>query len=113
MNVLLGHGVARSTVDISTITSFHNYLQLCESAYRVMFKLVKIAMTIVVTTAECERSFSALKRVKNRLRTTMNQQRLADLAILTIEKEVADSINIDDILVEFASSDKNRRIVLS
>ena len=40
----------------------------------------------------------------------MNQQ---ILAILTIEKEVADSINIDDILVEFASADINRRIVLS
>ena len=66
-----------------------------------------------MTTAECERSFSALKRIKNHLRTTMNQQRLADLAILTIDKEVADSINIDDILVEFASSDKNRCIVLS
>ena len=37
-----------------------------------------------VSVAECERSFSTLKRLKTYLRNTMGQERLAGLALLNI-----------------------------
>ena len=64
-----------------------------------------------MTSAESERSFSALKRIKTRLRTRMAEDRLSDLATLAIEKEVA-QVDNDKVNDEFASLDKNRRIVL-
>ena len=42
----------------------------------------------------------------------MAQNRLSSLAVLSIEREIAQKIDHDDVIDEFASSDKNRRIVL-
>ena len=67
-------------------------------------------MTICVSTAKCERTFSSLKRIKSYLRSTMSEQRLTDMAILSIERDLADSLKLDDIVDEFAK--QNRRIML-
>ena len=99
--------------DINTTVSFRNYLYSSQPAYESVFKLLQITLTIAVTSAECERSFSTLKRVKTRLRTRMLEERLADLAILSIEKEIMTSLDLDNIVDQFAASDNNRRIVLS
>ena len=45
--------------------------------------------TLPVTVATCERSFSKLKLIKNYLRSTMSEERLSDLAMLSIENERA------------------------
>ncbi len=58
-------------------------------SYPQMFLLANIYLTIPVTSAECERSFSVLKRVKSYLRTTMSQERLSNLSVLDIEAEIA------------------------
>ena len=42
------------------------------------------AMVLPVTSCEAERSFSALRRIKSYLRTTMKQKRLNGLALLNI-----------------------------
>jgi 20S proteasome alpha/beta subunit len=47
-----------------------------------------ILLTIPDTVASAERSFSKLKLVKNYLRSTMSQDRLVDLARLSIESEI-------------------------
>ena len=48
-------------------------------------------MTIAVNTAHCERSFSALKKNKD-LPSTMCEQRLTDLAILSVEREISGTL---------------------
>lgn len=48
---------------------------------------VKLFLTIPVTVASAERSFSKLKLIKNYLRSTMSQERLSGLSILSIENE--------------------------
>ena len=42
----------------------------------------------------------------------MTEQRLTDLAILSIEKELSNDISLDDVVDLFAARDKNSRIVL-
>ena len=79
------------------------------TAFPVLVKSIQIALTIAVSTAHCERSFSALKRIKSYLRSTMTQQRLIDLAI---EKELSKNLSLDNVVDQFASHDKNRRITL-
>ena len=84
------------------------------SAFPNVFKLIQISLTISVSTAECERCFSALKRIKTYLRSTMSNERLAYImAILSIEREIAKEIPFDLIVDKFAAEDKNRRITLT
>ena len=79
-------------------------------AFPNVVKLLQIVMTICVSTAKCERTFSSLKRIKSYLRSSMSEQRLTDIAILSIERDLADSLILDDIVDEFAK--KNRKISL-
>jgi len=82
------------------------------AAFPTLLKAIQIALTIAVSTAECERSFSALKRIKTYLRSTMTEKRLTDLAILAIEKELTSDLSLGAVVNEFATADRNRRIVL-
>jgi len=54
------------------------------AAFPTLLKAVHIALTISVSTAQCERYFTALKWIKTR--SAMTEQWLTDLAILAIEK---------------------------
>lgn len=47
---------------------------------------LRIILTLPVTVARGERSFSKLELIKIYLRSTMSQERLSDLAILSIER---------------------------
>ena len=58
-------------------------------AFPNLTKIIQISLTICVSTASCERSFCTLKRIKTYLRSTMFEQRLNDLSILFIEKEIS------------------------
>lgn len=61
-------------------------------------------LTIPVTVATAERSFSKLKLIKNYLRSVMNQGRLNALSILSIEHEEANNLRntLHSIINEFA-----------
>lgn len=61
-------------------------------AFPALVHFLRIVLTISVTTAKCERSFSALKRIK---RSSMSENRLNDLAIIAIEKNFANDRNLD------------------
>ncbi|KAL4131914.1 hypothetical protein QTP88_009146 [Uroleucon formosanum] len=63
---------------------------------------LRILLTLPITTASAERSFSKLKIIKNYLRTTMVQERLSDLAIISIERDLCENIDYNDIIEKFA-----------
>jgi hypothetical protein len=73
-----------------------------EGFYNVVIAM-RIALTIGITVASAERSFSVLKLIKTYSRSTMTQQRLSDLALISIESEVAKSLKVSDIVSVFAS----------
>ena len=77
-----------STKDVQSVCDVAISLRPLQEAFLLLTKVIEIAMTIDVLTAECERSFSALKRIKTHLRTTMHEERLTDLAVLSIEREL-------------------------
>ena len=72
----------------------------------------RILLTVSVTVASAERSFSKLKLLKNYLRSTMSQERLNGLAMCTIEKDILDTIDLDTVLDDFASRNARRSIFL-
>lgn len=69
----------------------------------------RILLTMPVTVASAERSFSKLKLLKTYLRSTMLQERLNGLAILSIEKNMLENIDIDTIISDFASRNARRK----
>ncbi len=72
----------------------------------------RILLTIPVTVASAERSFSKLKLIKTYLRTTMSQERLSGLAMISIENEFLDGLNYDELIEEFASKNERRSVFL-
>ena len=68
----------------------------------------RILLTVPVTVASAERSFSKLKLLKNYLRSTMSQERLNGLAMCCIEKNILDDIDLDVIINDFASRSARR-----
>ena len=70
----------------------------------------QLVLTMPVSSANAERSFSTLKRVKTYLRSTMAEQRLNNLCIMSIERELSSSLleDINPVLDKFAHM-KNRR----
>ena len=99
--------------DCDSISEVLLEISSLKEAFPTLLKLLQIALTIAVSTAQCERSFSALKRIKSYLRSTMSEQRLVDLAVLSIERDLSQQLSLDEVIDQFAGRDRNRRIMLS
>ena len=76
--------------------------------YPNLLLIMQLAMTLPVSSATCERSFSAMRRVKNYMRSTMLQDRFSALASLHIESDMARKIDIKQLINEFARSSARR-----
>ena len=110
-SILCKRTLAKKTMD-STADVFKELLPLKE-AFPTLLGILRIALTICVSSASCERSFSALKRIKTYLRSTMQEERLVNLAVLSVEREISQTLNLEDVIDKFCAHDKNRRIILS
>ena len=73
-----------------------------------VFSLFKLYLTLPISNASSERSFSSMKFLKSYLRNTMEQVRLSSLAVLYIEKESAKNFVLNDVINEFAQLKKRR-----
>ncbi|CAH2250900.1 zinc finger MYM-type 1-like [Pelobates cultripes] len=63
-----------------------------------------IMLTLPITVATGERSFSKLKIIKNYLRSSMSQERLVGLAMIAIENRTAQEIDFETLLKNFANA---------
>lgn len=63
--------------------------------------LLRIYLSLVCTNVSDERAFSKLKLIKNYLRSTMGEEKLNAFAFLSIEHEILDSLNFDEIIDKF------------
>jgi hypothetical protein len=59
---------------------------------------LRIMLTMPITTAMAEISFSKLKIIKNYMRTTIDQERLSNLTLLSIERELCESLDFSDLI---------------
>ena len=71
--------------------------------------MLRIFVTIAVSVATCEGSFSKLKLIKNYLRSSMSALRLSNPAILSTVQQLTDKINFDIATEEFANK-KARKV---
>ena len=83
---------ALSTCDVDTFPNIHS--------------LLVIGCTLPVTSAEAERSFSLIRRLKTYLRSTMTEGRVSDLAVIAMNYDVR--IPVDDICKAFVQAQPRR-----
>lgn len=63
-----------------------------------ILKIYKYAALIPPTQVKCERDFSKMKLIKTRLRTSLTDQSLQNLMLISTEANMFDSINFDDLV---------------
>lgn len=93
--------------DLNKLSHFDLLDAICVFDLRDAYPNIEIALriylTMPVSVASCERSFSKLKLIKNYLRSRIGQGRLSSLAILSIEYQTTEILNFDEVIKEFAS----------
>ena len=72
---------------------------------------LRLYLCLMVSNCSGERTFSQLKRIKNELRSTMGQNRLNCLSLMSIECDVVQKIDFTSIVQDFALR-KSRKVML-
>ena len=86
-----GEAVPRDHEDLLIFFQDHNLTAQLEN----IVTLLKLALTLPVSSAHDERAFSCLKRVKTYLRSTMTE--LSNLACISINRELISSVTIREL----------------
>ena len=63
---------------------------------------LRVYLILMVTNCSGERSFSKLKYIKNRLRTTTTNERVTHLSLMSIEYDILRETDFDDLITDFA-----------
>ena len=72
-------------------------------------KLVRLLIVMPATNAQSERSFSAVRRIKTYLRSSMSQKRLNNLMLLHVHKSETDDLDLIDVANDFIESNEHRK----
>ena len=104
-----------SNDEVMELSSLNLYKYLTEKGFLDIYSNIGIALRILLCTpasnCSAERSFSALKRVKNYLRSNIEENRLNLLSVMYIESKIMQSIDYDDVIRSFAQKKVRRRIL--
>ena len=88
------------------------YIQQLTGAERELISevitLTKLILVMPATNSTSERLFSAMRRVKSYLRSTINQERLNSLMILHVDKDLTDVLDLPSVANEFISKSERR-----
>ena len=79
------------------------------SLVREAVTLCKLLAVNPATSASCERTFSAARRIKTWLRASMTQKRFCNLTLLNCLKKGTEKLNVIEIANTFAGRNENRK----
>ncbi|EOA29689.1 hypothetical protein CARUB_v10016211mg [Capsella rubella] len=80
-------------------------------AHPLVYRLLKLVLTLPVATASVERCFSAMKLVKTAARNRIGDQFLSDCLVCYIEKELFEAVTNENVIKRFQLLNE-RRVVL-
>ena len=119
IEILKCHGLTAKNLCNSThsesLNSIHDLVKTIMAlpdAFDKFLQLIRIAVTLPVTSASTERFFSALKRVKTYMRETMGGDRLSDLLVICTETACVKNISLDVLVDKFGKAKPRRYHVL-
>ena len=84
------------------------------AAYRNLYQIYKLAITLPVTQVTCERVFSKLKIVKTRLRSMLTDEHLESLMLISVENKLLKTTISSEAIIDAVgeSSKEFRRLLL-
>ncbi len=86
----------QSQLGAETPNTFLLALGSCDSdSFPNIHQLLLISCTLPITSAEADRSFSLLRRIKTCLRSTMAEERMSDLGVIAMH--YSERISVDDV----------------
>ena len=96
-----------------TFSSIVQYLpQLSPGMKGLLCQVIRLSKLILVsaaTNATSERSFSAMRRAKSYLQSTMGQTRLNNIMILHVHKDQTDELDLIQVANEFVKNNDTRK----
>ena len=69
--------------------------------YPLIYRVVKLVLTLPVSTATTERAFSVMNVIKTDLRNKMEDEFLLDAMMLFIDRDITATISTDSIIDDF------------
>ena len=101
--------IAKEVARVRTLANLLATAPLASSMFSKIEKLDRMYLTMPLTTATGERSFSALTRIKTYFRSSMTQQHLNNAMFLSIHKVDTDALDLKRIAQQFVNVDKCHR----
>lgn len=99
--------------NLHTVMDLANFIVVQNSSSWSSFSKIVTAcflfLTIPVTVATAELSFSKLKLIKNYLRNAMLQDRFSSLAIISIENATARNLDVNNLIKKFACAKARKK----
>ena len=77
-------------------------------AHPLVYRLLKLVLTLPVATTSVERCFSAMKLVKTAARNRIGDQFLSDYMVCFIEKKLFDSVSNEKVIKKFRMMNERR-----
>ncbi|XP_060966733.1 uncharacterized protein LOC133035065 [Cannabis sativa] len=95
---------------LATISDLCQWLVKTRKAeiFPIVYKVITLILTLPVSTATTERSFSAMNIVKTTLRNKMEDEFLSDCLLVYIEREIAKKFSIDSLIDDFRDMQERR-----
>jgi hypothetical protein len=103
----------KQSIEDNTVLTHKDIPETLDETYQLfpnIYSILKVLLTMPVSTSSAERSFSTLRRLKTYLRNTMGGERLTALALMNIHQKKA--ISPEQVLRDFDSTGY-RRIALA
>ena len=99
----------KKVTSIRTICDALNTQTVYKDMLSEVHNQLRLFLTIPITTATSERTFSALRHVLPYLRSSMTEQRLNNCLLLYVHKELTDSLGLVKIRKDIVNNEERRK----
>ena len=110
--IKLADSFIQKVTSIRTICNAMNTQGVFKTMLSEVHKLLSIYLTIPMTTATCERTFSAIRHVLMYKRSTLVQKQLNNCLLLYVHKNLTDGLDMTLVAKDFICNDERHKFFL-
>ena len=99
----------KKVTKLSTLCEIFNHRESTKECLSEVHKVLTFYMSVPISSATAERSFSVMRRIKSWLRSTMSENSLNNKMFATIHKDRIDAVDSERVATVFVASSKQRR----
>ena len=99
----------KKVISVHTICEAMNSNDIFKEMLHTVHQLLRLYLTLPITSATSERTFSTLRRLLTYLRSKMTEKRLNNCLLLHIHKDLTDSLDLISVAKEFISFTDERQ----